>query len=102
LHLIIVAWEMPMHIATRPAVDDATQFDTSPVRALVLDLLAWVAREPRTYGETLEAWRTSCPRLPVWEEAVERGLLRVERAPGLPMHATLVCLTARGQALLDG
>ena len=91
-----------MHSATHPAVDDATLLDSSPVRALVLDLLAWVAREPRTYGETLEAWRTSCPRLPVWEEAVERGLVQVERTPGLPMHATLVCLTSRGRSLLDG
>jgi len=23
----------------------------------------------------IEAWRTSCPRLPVWEEAAERGLI---------------------------
>ncbi len=43
--------------------------------ALVLDLVEWVARRPRPYGELMEAWRTSCPRLTVWEEAVDRGLL---------------------------
>ncbi|RIK46656.1 MAG: hypothetical protein DCC58_02510 [Chloroflexi bacterium] len=75
-------------------------FDAEPVRALVLDLLAWVAREPRTYSETLEAWRTSCPRLPVWEEAVERGFVCVVCEPGLPMRATPVSLTPDGHALL--
>jgi hypothetical protein len=38
---------------------------TAPV-ALVMELLLWVAARPRTYGETMEAWRTSCPRMPVW------------------------------------
>ena len=42
---------------------------------LVADLVEWVARQPRPYAEVLEAWRTSCPRLPVWEEAVDRGLV---------------------------
>lgn len=43
--------------------------------ALVLDLVEWVAREPRTYSELMEAWRTSCPRLTVWEDSVDRGYL---------------------------
>lgn len=43
--------------------------------SLVFDLVEWVAKEPRTYAQTMEAWRTSCPRLTVWEEAVDRGLL---------------------------
>lgn len=42
---------------------------------LVLDLVQWVAREPRSYAEVIEAWRTSCPRLTIWEDAVEQGLL---------------------------
>ena len=46
---------------------------------LILDLVEWVARQPRLYAEVMEAWRTSCPRLPVWEDAVERGLV-VRRA----------------------
>jgi hypothetical protein len=44
-------------------------------KTLVLDLLEWVARQPRPYAEVMEAWRTSCPRFPVWEDAVDRGLL---------------------------
>lgn len=42
---------------------------------LLLDLLESVARRPRPYGEVVDAWRTSCPRLPVWETAWERKLL---------------------------
>ena len=46
-----------------------------PVDALILDLLEWVGPAPRPYEEVMEAWRTSCPRLPVWEDANERGFL---------------------------
>lgn len=48
---------------------------SSTLDPLILDLVEWVATEPRPYTEVLDAWRTSCPRLPVWEEAVERGLV---------------------------
>src|SRR5262249_18367046 len=47
----------------------------SRLDALVLDLVEWVAHQQRTYAEVMEAWRPSCPRLPVWEEAVDRGYL---------------------------
>lgn len=47
---------------------------------LILDLVEWIAAQPRSYAQVMEAWRTSCPRLPVWEDAVDRGL--VEREPG--------------------
>ena len=42
---------------------------------LILDLVEWVAEKPRPYAEVMDAWRTSCPRLTVWEEAVDRGLV---------------------------
>ncbi len=42
---------------------------------LIRDLVEWVGKEPRTVAEVLEAWRTSCPRLTVWEDALERGFL---------------------------
>jgi hypothetical protein len=51
-------------------------------KALVLDLVEWVAREPRPYAEVMDAWRTSCPRLPIWEDAVDLGLVACERADG--------------------
>jgi hypothetical protein len=40
---------------------------------LICDLLEWLAREPRTHAEVMDGWRTSCPRLPVWEEATDKG-----------------------------
>ena len=46
---------------------------------LVLDLVEWIARAPRPYLEAMEAWRTSCPRLPVWETATDRGLIARRR-----------------------
>jgi hypothetical protein len=58
---------------------------------LILDLVEWIARKPRPYAEVMEAWRTSCPRLPVWEDAVDRGL--VERQSG---GAALVSVTSAG------
>ena len=48
---------------------------SDPVEPLVLDLLEWIGQVPRPYAEVMEAWRTSCPRLPVWEEANARGFL---------------------------
>ena len=47
--------------------------------APTLQLLAWVAERSRTYAETIEVWKTSCPRLSVWEDAVTDGLLRINR-----------------------
>jgi hypothetical protein len=46
-----------------------------PSDPLVLDLVEWVAREPRLYAEVIETWRTSCPRLTIWEDAVDRGFV---------------------------
>jgi hypothetical protein len=46
-----------------------------PVDALVVDLLEWIGPHPRPYAEVIDAWRTSCPRLPVWEEANARGYI---------------------------
>jgi hypothetical protein len=53
-----------------------------PVDALILDLLEWVGPAPRPYGEVMEAWRTSCPRLPVWEDANDRGYIERHHVPG--------------------
>lgn len=64
---------------------------------LVLDLVEWVAREPRTYQDVMDAWRTSCPRLTVWEDAVDRGL--VSRAAHVGT-GTIVTVTAAGDRLL--
>lgn len=49
---------------------------TDTIEPLVRDLVEWVAKEPRQYRDVLEAWRTSCPRLMVWEAAAERGFVQ--------------------------
>ena len=49
---------------------------------LVLDLVEWIAREPRLYSEVIETWRTSCPRLTIWEDAVDRGYVARETISG--------------------
>lgn len=64
--------------------------------SLVLDLLDWLATGPKPYAEVMEAWRTSCPRLTVWEDAVDAGLV-VRR--GLDAGA-VVQLTAKGRDLV--
>jgi D-3-phosphoglycerate dehydrogenase len=50
---------------------------------LILDLLEWLGAGPRPYEEVLDAWRTSCPRLPVWEEANDRGYIERHHASGV-------------------
>jgi hypothetical protein len=75
-----------MHQPTAPPFADT-------VDSLILDLLEWIGPTPRPYAEVREAWRTSCPRLPVWETANERGLIARHRAPG---HGALVAVTAAG------
>ena len=56
---------------------------TDTFENLILDLLEWLGSGPRPYSEVLDAWRTSCPRLPVWEEANDRGFVERHHAPGL-------------------
>jgi hypothetical protein len=55
---------------------------TDTVDSLVLDLLEWIGPGSRPYAEVLDAWRTSCPRLPVWEDANDRGFLACIYEPG--------------------
>jgi D-3-phosphoglycerate dehydrogenase len=70
---------------------------TDPVEPLILDLLEWLGSAPRPYDEVMSAWRTSCPRLPVWEEANARGL--VTRTRGT--HGEwLVTATSAGRAFI--
>ena len=68
------------------------------IEPLIFDLVEWVAKAPRTHAEVMNAWRTSCPRLTVWEDAVDRGL--VERKTSA--DGAIVVVTARGKKLLSG
>jgi len=66
-------------------------------RDLVRDLVSWVAREPRPYTEVIDAWHTNCPGLPVWEDALEHGLVLRERGD----QERMVRASAAGLAFLD-
>jgi hypothetical protein len=66
------------------------------VDALILDLLEWLATRERSYEDVMEAWRTSCPKLPVWEDANDRGLVTREEING----RSIVDVSPSGRALL--
>ena len=87
--------------AESPGADGLVNFTVVPIDSLTRDLLAWLARAPRTYAETMEAWRSSCPRLTIWDDAVTDGLVRLESGNGTRLSETPVVLTPRGRAALD-
>ena len=68
------------------------------VETLILDLLDWIGSDSRPYTEVMDAWRTSCPRLPVWEEANERGFVSRQHQGTL---GTFVAVTPLGMAYLS-
>jgi hypothetical protein len=72
---------------------------TESSNQLTIDLLAWIARHPRTYAEVMDAWRSTCPRFTIWEDALGDGLIQVEN--GTTMGESTVTLTMRGRAMLD-
>jgi hypothetical protein len=66
----------------------------SSMNALTVQLLEWISNHPRTYAEALEAWRTSCPRLSIWEDACIAGLIDCEPV------SQIVSVSAKGRVLL--
>jgi hypothetical protein len=69
-----------------------------PVDALVIDLLEWIGPGARPYAEVIDVWRTSCPRLPVWEEANARGYIVREHQTGT---GALISVSSHGLAHLN-
>jgi len=65
---------------------------TDTLTPLVSDLLEWIARAPRTHAEVMDGWRTSCPRLPVWEEATDKRYVA--------RRGRFVAVTAEGRSFL--
>jgi hypothetical protein len=72
--------------------DNAAQLERQNA-ALTMQLLEWIAAKPRTYGEALATWRSSCPRHTIWEDTLEAGLVACDEAGCLSV-------TAAGSALL--
>lgn len=69
-----------------------------PADALTLQFLVWVAERPRTYAQAMDAWRSTCPRLSIWEDAILDGLVGV--AGGTTRNLSRVVLTPKGRARL--
>lgn len=69
---------------------------------LLRDFLAWIAREPRSYAETMEAWRSHCPRFTIWEDAIAGDLIAMTRDGASTFAESKVELTPRGRGLLAG
>ena len=67
-----------------------------PADPLVLDFVEWIAREPRLYSEVVATWRTSCPRLTIWEDASDAGYVVREAVAGV---GTIVAATETGERL---
>jgi len=71
-----------------------------PAVLLTLQFLSWLASRPRCYGEVKDAWRSTCPRLTIWEDAVESGLIEFQNGGERLGDRSAVTLTERGRALL--
>jgi hypothetical protein len=63
---------------------------------LTRQMLEWIAQRPRDYTEVMQAWKTSCPRLSIWEDACLEGFIDYERGSGR------VILSKSGRAYLEG
>ena len=79
------------------SLEPALSPDQVSPSASVLEFLEWIDAHAHTYSETMDAWRTSCPRFPVWEDAVDGGL--VERVK--VGREALVRLTHVGREFLS-
>src|SRR5262249_45439501 len=108
-HTCLVAGSCPLWGDCRPISSlrrSTTRFcspqsDAMPEQAslLMIEFLSWVSSRPRTYAESMEAWRSSCPRHAVWDDALVDGLIEIVSAESLPLSK--VTLTAQGRALLN-
>ena len=92
-----VNYRMERMIAEPPVAEAAGGANPDPVSLLMVQFLDWVASRPRTYAEAMDAWRTSCPRQSVWEDALIGELIRVGEGDAGGAEVTV---TSHGQAVL--
>jgi D-3-phosphoglycerate dehydrogenase len=85
----------PINVVNPQALEGPRVTRAEPVDALIVQLLEWISDRPRSYADVLDAWRTSCPRLTILEDASIGGLIDCETANG-----RAVSLTPKGKALL--
>ena len=81
-------------------MSDSRAGHTESIPLGMLEFLAWVDARPRTYADTMEAWRSSCPRLSIWEDAVGSDLVRIDTQGASTQGSAGVHLTDRGLAVL--
>jgi hypothetical protein len=81
-------------------MDASDHIDGQARDGLVRQLLGWTAERPRTYGEAMEAWSSSCPALTIWEDALSERLIEVAGVAGARTAAGRVRLTEAGRARL--
>ena len=72
---------------------------SDPSRALTNQFLLWMLVKPRGYREVMDAWRTTCPRLTIWEDALDAGLVQVRS--GKTLREATVAITQRGIGFLS-
>lgn len=75
------------------------------MNALTLQFLEWVAQRPRTYAQAMDAWRSTCPRLTIWEDALNDGLIEMHQvrvsAHDVERRARGVRLSERGRLAMQ-
>lgn len=69
------------------------------MNASLLEFLGWISRSRRTYSEAMDAWKTHCPRLSIWEDALAAGLVEIRRDDIVGISS--VALTEAGRTMLD-
>jgi hypothetical protein len=84
-----------LNLLNAPAHEEATMVIDN--KDLLLDLVEWVGRKPKPYDEVMAAWRTSCPRLQIWEDAVDHGFVSRRH---IGTEGTLVDITEKGLGFL--
>lgn len=63
---------------------------------LTSQMLEWIEQGRHPYAEVIDVWKSSCPRLTIWEDACADGL--VNSAPGM---LGVVSLTEKGKCFLS-
>jgi hypothetical protein len=90
-------------LTTEPETEKICQFEkaamSEQVSLLMLQFLSWVSARHRTYDEAIEAWRSTCPRHTIWEDAFIEGFVEVKN--GGPPEQCAVILSPRGKAILE-
>ncbi len=83
-------------------MDTSLAASGTALHPLIRDLLIWLSQEPRSYAETMDGWRSHCPRFTIWEDALADGLVTVAEGSGPSQGGMAVVLTRRGHEALAG